>query len=816
MATDAIKDVPAARLFPLFLVCLASIAYEIALTRFFAIASWSEYGYWVISMTMAGLAASGVVASLFSRLLIRSLPILLPLLPILMLLAASLGWVWVTVVPFNPLELQNKQLWSDQLLNIAQYYAAIFPFFFMVGLYVSAYFVRYSARIGRVYAFDLAGAGLGAALLLALMFIVHPFWLVPCILPALALAACLESSTVWPLLRVRIAAGFVLAASIVATLLLAQPRINEFKEAFAPMNTQDARVLATVTSPKGLYQLLDNFTERLDTDISNNPDVMAGATMPRAYGLYADGNRLASLARTTDVDTRYFVAALDALPYRLRPPEQTLLLGAAGGFRIHEALRAGATRIVTLEPDDALRGALQRGIGPAPAFPADPRLTIRDTSPLATRVVARDGPFDVIDITREFLGQSDTNRAALSVEVLGDYVRMLKPGGMLSIPVSIREFTVYAVKMFGTAREGLRRAGIAEPDKHIVIYRSAWNVRILLSATPWTPETITAVEKFCDERSFDVVFPPAREGVKRTIFNELPVVSFDVTQAQPPGSDPLAEEANALVAGKPSPYHAFFKLEPPSLDRPYFNAVLPLTRIETILDRIELVPREELVYLINLAVLAQALVIATLVLLMPLLTRRGEALPIGRFAKSAVYFAGLGLGFLTLEIYLIEKASQYLHDRVFAFGLVLAMMLVCSGGGSLLAERARARPRAWLGVAVLIVLIWCGLAFIWLDALLIATATEAFAVKIAILVAVALPVSVALGMPMALGLSQFQGSRLAFLPWAWAVNGACSIISTPLANLLAVSVGLKALLMLGAFLYAIVAFSLPADRSAAK
>lgn len=816
MATDAIKDVPAARLFPLFLVCLASIAYEIALTRFFAIASWSEYGYWVISMTMAGLAASGVAASLFSRLLIRSLPVLLPALPILMLLAASLGWAWVTVVPFNPLELQNKQLWYDQLLNIAQYYAAIFPFFFMVGLYVSAYFVLYNHRVGRVYAFDLAGAGLGAALLLALMFVVHPFWLMPCILPALALAASLESSTAWPLLRVRIAAGVVLAISIGATLLLAQPRINEYKEVFAPLNTQDSRVLATVTSPKGLYQLLDNFTERLDTDISNNPDVMAGASMPRAFGLYADGNRLAALPRTPQVDTSYFVAALDALPYRLRAPEETLLLGAAGGFRIHEALRAGAKRIVVLEPDDALRGALERGIGPAPRFPADDRVSIRNTSPLATGVVARSGPFDVIDITREFLGQSDTNRAALSVEVLGDYMRMLKPGGTLSIPVSIREFTVYAVKMFGTVREGLRSAGIADPDKHVVIYRSAWNVRILLSATPWTPEQIAAIEKFCDERSFDVVFPPPRDGAKRTIFNELPVVSFDVTQAQPPGSDPLAEEAQAAIAGRPSPYHAFFQLTPPSLDRPYFNAVLPLTRVETILDRIELVPREELVYLINLAVLAQALVIATLVLLMPLLTRRGDALPMGRFAKSAVYFAGLGLGFLTLEIYLIEKASQYLHDRVFAFGLVLAVMLVCSGMGSLVAERVRAKPRTWLGIAVLVVLVWCELAFLWLDPLLIATATEPLAIKIAILVAIALPVSIALGMPMALGLGQFYGNRLAFLPWAWAVNGACSIISTPLANLLAVSVGLKALLLLGAFLYAIVVISLPADRIRAK
>jgi hypothetical protein len=366
--------------------------------------------------------------------------------------------------------------------------------------------------------------------------------------------------------------------------------------------------------------------------------------------------------------------------------------------------------------------------------------------------------------------------------------------------------------MFATAREGLRRAGIAEPDKHVVIYRSAWNVRILLSATPWTPEAIAAVEKFCDERSFDIVFPPKPDGSRRSVYNELPVISFDITEAQPAGSDPISEEAQAAIAGQVSPYHAFFKLTPPSLDRPYFNAVLPLSRVETILDRIELVPREELVYLINLAVLAQALVIAAVVLLMPLLTRRGDALPIGRFAKSVVYFAGLGLGFLTLEIYLIEKASQYLHDRVFAFGLVLAAMLVCSGTGSLLAEHVRAKPRTWLGIAVVTVLIWCELAFVGLDPLLIATATEPLPIRVAILVLITLPVSIALGMPMALGLGQFYGKRLAFLPWAWAVNGACSIISTPLANLLAITVGLKALLLLGAALYAIVAVSLPADR----
>src|SRR5713226_8419551 len=103
---------PTARLFPLFLACFASIGYEIALTRFFALSSWSEYGYWIISIAMVGLAASGTVAALAARPLVRLARPVLVLLPVLMMVAATVGWHWTTLVPFNPLELQNRQLWG--------------------------------------------------------------------------------------------------------------------------------------------------------------------------------------------------------------------------------------------------------------------------------------------------------------------------------------------------------------------------------------------------------------------------------------------------------------------------------------------------------------------------------------------------------------------------------------------------------------------------------------------------------------------------------------------------------------------------------
>src|SRR5262245_58798970 len=122
-------SMPTARLFSLLFACFVSIGYEIALARFFALSSWSEYGYWVISIAMVGLTAGGTVAALALNTLVRLARPILVLLPILMMVAASVGWHGTTVVPFNPLEFQNRQLWGAQLVNIAGYYAALFPFF---------------------------------------------------------------------------------------------------------------------------------------------------------------------------------------------------------------------------------------------------------------------------------------------------------------------------------------------------------------------------------------------------------------------------------------------------------------------------------------------------------------------------------------------------------------------------------------------------------------------------------------------------------------------------------------------------------------
>ena len=139
-----------ATLVPLFLVSAASVGFETALTRYFAVAKWSEYGYWVISICMAGFALSGVVMALFRDRAVRHAPMLLAALPVLLILSGALGYWAATANPFNPLQLQNPVTTWAQLDNIGLYYLELLPFFFFAGLYVSLAFVLNAARVERI------------------------------------------------------------------------------------------------------------------------------------------------------------------------------------------------------------------------------------------------------------------------------------------------------------------------------------------------------------------------------------------------------------------------------------------------------------------------------------------------------------------------------------------------------------------------------------------------------------------------------------------------------------------------------------------
>ena len=792
-------------LLPLFFVSAVAVGVEIALTRYFAVAKWSEYGYWVISIVMVGFALSGVLIALLRAPFERRGAAVLAWLPSLLLLTGAGGFWFATVNPFNPLQLQNDVTFWPQIGNIALYYAALLPFFFLAGLFVSLSFVCNQSRVSLVYGYDLTGAGAGAAAVLALMLLVHPFLLVPALLPGLALAA-------WFGPYRRRAGGAALLVLLLAEALLlgdGQAGFNDFKAIYAPLHVPNAAVVAEIRSPRGLFQLLDDFTERVDTDISNDAAELGIGGPPSGYGLYRDGNRIATLPKPPGSSANYAKATLDGVAYALLTSPRVLLVGASGGFRVRLALGLGARQVDALEPDPVQRAAILSGLGPAPAWGADPRARILADGPLARAAAAANGRvqrYDLIDLSADFLDGGEANVPAFSAEAIALDLAALSPGGILSIPVSIRDFPTYALRMLASVRAGLARAGITDPGAHVMVARSAWNVRILVGADRFDAARIAAAKQFCAARSFDLSYYPGIDvpAARAGIYNDLPAVSFaagEVSNAAGP-TDAIADEAAAVLAGTPTPSDADFNLAPITLDRPFYYAILRLDRIGTIMKRLELLPQAEVGQLVNLAVLGQALVIALLVLAVPAVAGGRVRGPRGGMARAILYFSSLGLGFLCIEIWLIEKASLLLNDRTMAFALVLTGMLIFSGIGALLAGRIP------VPLAFALILAWC-LAMLLLERFELAALGLPLPARLGLLALIILPVSVALGVPFPAGLARAAHLGGGFLPWAWAVNGAMSVVATPLANLIALTDGFGAVIICALMLYGLAALAHP-------
>ena len=155
-----------------------------------------------------------------------------------------------------------------------------------------------------------------------------------------------------------------------------------------------------------------------------------------------------------------------------------------------------------------------------------------------------------------------------------------------------------------------------------------------------------------------------------------------------------------MILGQPAERPAagrFFNLSPSTMDRPDFSSISRLSQVRTLLARLQVLPEKEIGYLLNLVILAQALVLAVVVLFLPLGAGRKVAASNRRAAGSLLpkvflYFSALGFGFFFIELTLVNKLSFFLESATLSFGTVLAGVLVFSGLGSWRASRFKENP----------------------------------------------------------------------------------------------------------------------------
>jgi hypothetical protein len=164
------------------------------------------------------------------------------------------------------------------------------------------------------------------------------------------------------------------------------------------------------------------------------------------------------------------------------------------------------------------------------------------------------------------------------------------------------------------------------------------------------------------------------------------------------------------------------------------------------------------------------------------------------------FFGAIGLGFLLLEIALIQRFVLFLGFPTYALSVVLFSLLLFTGLGSLASGRL-ADPRRGLVVALAGACVLMAAAAFGLQPLLRALIEWPFAARVAVTVALLAPAGALLGMAMPIGLTRLAGLHPGAVPWAWAVNGVASVLASVVAVAVAITWGFAAVTLLALACY---------------
>ena len=168
-----------------------------------------------------------------------------------------------------------------------------------------------------------------------------------------------------------------------------------------------------------------------------------------------------------------------------------------------------------------------------------------------------------------------------------------------------------------------------------------------------------------------------------------------------------------------------------------------------------------------------------------------------------MYFGAIGLAFMLVEIPLIQRFILILDQPTYAMAAVLFGILLFSGIGSQFGTRKFSLISALKFLIFLLTLYIFALPIIFDFSLELP-----FFLRLVITIVLIAPLGFLMGIPFAAGLKWIQRDLVQknqhshwMVSYVWAVNGACSVISSILASLIALSFGFRITLAVGTIFY---------------
>jgi hypothetical protein len=792
------------------LLCISasSLAYELILMRLFSIVQWYHLAYMVISIALLGFAASGTLLALVQR--SKSSPLadedyvrLLLLTSFTLLIFIVLSFYLAQRLPFTPFEL----VWQKkQYVYLAGYYALFFIPFFLAGCFIGLNFMRFKQRVARVYFYNLSGSGAGVAIAFLSFYAVAPERLL-LICGALALSGFFFSAIERASSKAYVAL-FIIGASFLLAWLLAGGiplRISPYKGISKALQLPGAVLEYELFSPLGLVQVVDapslRYAPGLSLTFNQGP--------PPQKELFVDGssygavtNFMGDISRLQFLDYSTYSVAFHAFS-----PKRVLALNPGGTTSFLDALYHSADHIQVVEPHPGIVRLLQ---GPLKSFSQGiynqhSRIRVAVASPRG--FIAGDaGSYDLIELG--LIGSwggvgggiyATGENYLHTKEAFKGYFEHLEPQGILSASAWLTSPPRTFLKLLTLALETLESNRAEDPSRSLAAIRSWATGTVLIKKGGFTSEQIARIRDFCERRAFDLVYYPGIDRAEANRFNVLdnPIYFEMLSQLL------HADATDELYGGY------MFNIQPPTDDKPYFFHFFKLASLPFLAKTLgkEWIPFLEWGYVILWATLLQTLIVAPLLMFLPLVfigaNRKSNSPP----AKGgiALYFSMLGLAFMFIEMGYIQKFIMVLAHPIVALALVLCIMLIFSGMGSLVSARIHEGKRL-IPFAALLLLSFTSLVF--LDGILKALLPAPLIVKCIAAVILLGPLAFFMGMPFPMGLQLVSDRQSSYIPWVWAVNGVASVIAPVLGSLLSVCLGFRMVMLFSALLYGLAGWTL--------
>lgn len=784
------------------LLSAATLALEILLTRIFSVAEWYHFAFMAIALALLGFGSSGAVLSIFPSLLRRELRLFIACCGIAFACTAVGSYCIANLLPFDSFRLGWDRL---QWLYLGAYFLVLFVPFFFSGFAIGAALAKMPQKAGELYASSMVGSGLGCLVAVA----VPPLFggggsVVLIAAVSLVASVLLFWKTFKPgtLLSLAALTAFVFLSLNLPAVL--EVRMSPYKGLQQALKYPDSRLLWTKWSAASRVDVVQSTALHMAPGLS----LAYAEPLPTQLGIAIDGSDLNPVTLVKPDEAHFTDYLPTALPYHLHLCPKVLILDSGGSLDVETALSHSSSAVTVVVNHPLLVEAIQEQSSQETGVFEYPSVRLIVESP-RSYLAGSEERFDIIIVSLRDSYQvvsagayTLTEDYRYTVQAFEEYYRHLTPQGMISVTRWLQLPPSETARLVSSAVTALENLGIEAPHSHVAAIRTLRTGTLLVSRSPLTSEDIERIKTFCEQRQFDTIY---FLGIEPSDLNRYSVV---------PGEPYHTAFTNIL---SPSARNQFFRdhpydVSPVSDDKPFFFHFFKWDQVPQVLRSFGKTwqPFGGAGYLLVMALLALVILASAVLILLPLYARGKTWSPSaadgtnqGKPGKLSIclYFAALGLGYLFIEIPLVQTFILFLGQPAYAFAVVLFTVLVFSGLGSLLAGRIRGRlPLVVVGLSVITAI------YVWLLPSLFEVALGySLSLRFAISVLSLAPLSLLMGIPFPWGIRMVGQLQRRLVPWAWAINGSTSVVGSVLSAMLALSFGFSWTLIAGACAYAVAA-----------